>query len=125
MSTSEKIHVLAIEYFEKFNQLKEHRRHLDYDMAKHLKTLESNNQSVNGKLAVLDYKDKIKNEEDFYLQLEEELKNIAEELKPLLVAINATSEEKLDTRIKGSTYIDSFLDEKGEIICRGPFTHIS
>lgn len=122
MNQSDKIHRLAIEHFDKSNQLQEKRRQIDFDMAKHLKQLETNNQTVEGKLAVLDYKDKITHEKEFYLQLQYELQEIGNEFKPLLVAINANRYDKLNTRIKGNIYIDSFIDEHGEIINTGPFT---
>lgn len=124
MSTSDKIHRLAIEYFEKSKQLKEKRRKIDFDMTKHLKSLENNNQAVEGKLAILDYKHKIKGEEEFYLQLQQELNEISEEFRPLLIAVDANRHDKLDTKIGRDTYIDSFIDEHGEIICTGPFTHL-
>lgn len=125
MSTSGKIHRLAIEHFNKFNQLQEKRRQIDFDMAAHLKQLENNNQTVEGKVAVLDYKDKIANEEEFHLQLREELKEISEEFIPLLVFINANRIDCLETNIQDQTYIKSFIDEDGKIISTGPITKLN
>lgn len=125
MNVSNRIHHLAIEHFGKSNQLQEKRRQIDFDMAKHLKQLETNNQTVEGKLAILDYKDKTAYEEELYLQFQKELNDISEEFRPLLIAVNTNRHDKLNTRIKGNVYIDSFIDEDGEIICTGPFTDIN
>ncbi|MEN5087997.1 hypothetical protein ABE426_16140 [Sphingobacterium faecium] len=124
MYTSEKTNELALAYFEKYNQLVEKRRQIDYDMTNNLKSLENNNQTVDGKLAVLEYKNKIVLEEEFYLQVQQELSEISEDFIPILVAVNANRHDRLYTQIGGDVFIDSFLDENGKIISSGPVIHI-
>lgn len=116
------IHELASRFLYLKTQKEEQRRVIDYDMRNKLKKLEGDNHNVEGKLRVLDFKDKIKLAEEDYLQISAELQEVVEELKPYLIELGATRLDPLITHVQEKTYFDVWLDENKDVQCPGLYS---
>ena len=113
---------LATSYLETLLRLKEKRRFINYDLANRLKVLEQNNNTVEGKLAILQFKGEINANEELYSQYEGELNEIKAELKPILIELNANIFDPLRVQANGKTHFDTYIDENGDIQSPGYFT---
>lgn len=115
------------ELAERFLRLKidseEKRRYIDFDRKNVLKDLEKEN-SIEKKLKVLHFKDETQQEELLYQQLIDELREVIEDIKPILQKVNANRNEPMTTHVHDKTYFDVFLDEEGEIQSFGYYTKL-
>lgn len=115
-----KVHELASSFLDLKNRRDEKKRVIEYDLPRELKALEAQNNNVDGKLRVLDFMDKIKDHTYELDQLNKELKEVEEDLKPLLIEVKAMRNDPLRIQVDGPTHFDTFLEE-GEIISSGHF----
>lgn len=92
-------HQLAKAYLHSKQNVEEQRRLIDYPMKKKLAELERDN-TIEGKLRVIQFKSEIQAAEDNYEQTVQELEEIANDLNPILIEINANRFDPLQTHIK-------------------------
>jgi hypothetical protein len=115
---------LALYYKETKDSLNEQRRVIDYDMRNHLAQLEKD-RSTEGNLRVLRYKSEIQQAEVVCYDRASELKDIDDDLRPILKEINAHRDDPFKIKVGNRSYFDTYISEDGEIIATGTYTKVS
>ncbi len=115
---------LAKYYQETNKSLIEQRRVIDFDMRNILAELQKD-YSIEGKLKVLVYKSEIQQAEEAYDGRVAELKDIEDDLRPVLEAINAHRNAPFIIKVGERSYFDAYISEDGEVITTDNYTKIS
>ena len=110
------IHELAKSYHFTKEKRDEKKRVMEFQHSRKLKDLESKAFDVESRLRVASFKNEIRNDQALLDQYNAEVKELYDELKPLLEEVGANTKDRLKVHLSGANYLDAYLNDEGDII---------
>ena len=117
------INELAAKLLDTKGRRDEKERYVNYKIPAQLKEMQKNVSNVDDRIRLAKFEEECKVHTDILSGLETEVKDIEDDLKPLLIKFNATRLDPLRIHVQGDTYFDTFYED-GEVISSGKYTMV-